>query len=155
MAGRQECAAHHNAEHDGLRSGLLRRFGQSFETILNIFRDSLQSLASGLRSGGDFLDVGEGVGIAGFFAKFFKKWIDLRKNKEHFAATAGLQKKFFVERPMQHEGRGHVPIAAYLAQPRVLLAGKRIHNFDELVCVLWPEFHRKPVSCFAHLRFAA
>jgi len=73
-----------------LRSSLLCRLGQRFEAILDIFRDSFQSLAGGLRPSGYFLDVGEGVGIVGFLAKFFEEGIDLGKNKKHLAAAAGL-----------------------------------------------------------------
>src|ERR1700687_6418034 len=81
-----------------LRSGLLRWLGQCFAAILNILRNAFQPLAGGLRSGGYFLDVGEGVGIVGFLAKFFKERIDLGENEEHFAAAARLQKESFVER---------------------------------------------------------
>src|SRR5467141_3950410 len=116
-----------------LRSGLFRRFGQRLAAILNILRDALQTPAGGFRPGGYFFYIGEGVGIIGFLSKLFEERMDLGENEEHFSATARLKKEFFIERALQHEGRSHIPIAAHLAKPSVFLAGKRIHNFDELV----------------------
>src|SRR5713101_3005704 len=138
-----------------LRSSLLRLLGQRFAAILNIFRDALQTLAGQFRSGGYFLDVGEGVRIVRLLAKFFEEGIDLGENEEHFSAATRLQKEVFVERALQHEGRSHIPITTHLAKPSIFLAGKRIHNFDELVGALRPEFRREPVSSLSHLRFAA
>src|ERR1700674_591705 len=125
-----------------LRSALLRRLGQRFAPILNILRNAFQTLAGGSRPGGYFFDISEGVGIVGFLSKFFEERSDLGENEEHFSATARLQKEFFMERAVHHEGRSHIPIAAHLAKPGVLLAGKRIHNFDALVGALRPEFCR-------------
>src|SRR5882762_1624100 len=136
-----------------LRSALLRRLGQRFAAILNILQDAFQTLAGGFRSRGYFLDVGKGVGIVGFLSKFFEKRMDLCENEEHFSATARLQKEFFVERAVQHEGRSHIPIAAYLAKPGIFLTGKRIHNLYQLVSAARPEIHREPVSSLTHLRF--
>src|SRR6266404_1867818 len=79
--------------------------------------------------------------------------MDLGENEEHFSATARLQKEFFVERAVQHEGRSHIPIAAYLAKPGIFLTGKRIHNLYQLVSAPRPEIHREPVSSLTHLRF--
>src|ERR1039458_3656730 len=90
-----------------------------------------------------------------FPANFFKKWSDLGENEKHFAAAAGLQKKLFVERPVQHERRNHIPIAPDLAKPGVFLAGKRVGDFQEISGALRPELRPKPTSCLAHLRFAA
>src|SRR5437588_10241459 len=125
-----------------LRSALFRRFGQRLAAILNILRDAFQTLAGGFRSRGYFLDVGKGVGIIGFLSKFFEERMDLSENEEHFSATARLQKEFFVERAVHYEGRSHIPIAAHLAKPGIFLTGKQIHNFDELVGALRPEFRR-------------
>src|ERR1700675_1895995 len=137
------------------RSALPCRLGERFAAILNILQDALQTLARQFRSRGYFLNVGKGIGIIGFRSKFLEERMDLGENKEHFAATARLQKKFFVERAVHHERRSHIQIAADLAKPGVFLAGKRIHNFDELVCALRPEFCRQPVSSLSHLLFAA
>src|ERR1700675_1747245 len=102
-----------------LRSALLRRLGQRFAAILNILRDAFQTLAGGFRSGDYFFDIGECIGVVGFRSKFFEKRMDLGENEEHFSATARLQKEFFMERAVHHEGRSHIPIAANLAKPGV------------------------------------
>src|ERR1700681_467941 len=87
------------------RSALLCRLGERFATILNMMQDALQTLARQFRSRGYFLNVGKGIGIVGFRSKFLEERMDLGENKEHFAATARLQKKFFVERAVPHERR--------------------------------------------------
>src|SRR5271155_3613143 len=138
-----------------LRSALLRRFGQRFAALLNILRDALQAPASDLRPGNYFLDVAEGIGIVGLLAKFLNEGMDLGENEEHFAATARLQKEFFIERAVEHERRSHIPIAAHLSNPCALLAGQRTRNLYQLIGALRPEFRRKPVPRFAHFRLAA
>src|SRR5271155_1106782 len=138
-----------------LRSALLRRFGQRFAALLNILRDALQAPASDLRPGNYFLDVAEGIGIVGLLAKFLNEGMDLGENEEHFAATARLQKEFFIERAVEHERRSHIPIAAHLSNPCTLLARQRTRNLYQLIGSLRPEFRRKPVPRFAHFRLAA
>src|SRR6267154_5983078 len=112
---------HRTTKISRLRSGLLPLLGLCFAAILNVFQDAFQTLAGQLRSGSYFLDVCEGVGIVGLLAKFFEERIDLGENEEHFSATARLQKEVFVKRAVQHEERSHIPVAAHLAKPCVLL----------------------------------
>src|SRR5271163_1735786 len=87
-----------NASSDGRPAlALLCRFSHRLETILDVLRYALKIFASGLGSRGYLFDMRKGIRIICLFAKFFKKRMNFSENKEHFAATTGLQKKFFVK----------------------------------------------------------
>lgn len=111
----------------GSTSGLgrwLMRLGQLFAAVFHILRDLLQALAGSLRSGRNLLDMQKQVGIIQLLANLFQEGFDLGENKKHFAAAAGLHKELFVERALQNERSRHIPVAGYLAQPRIFLTAK-------------------------------
>src|ERR1039457_2732690 len=84
--------------------------GLGFVAILNILQDAIQAFARHFRPGRNFLDVGKSVWIACLLTKLRQERIDFPKNKKHFAAAAGLKKKFFVERAVNDKRRRHIPI---------------------------------------------
>src|SRR5208282_6458336 len=86
-----------------------------------------------------FLDSSEHLRIANFFAQFFEKRMNLRKHDEHFPAYGGLEEQICTQRAVQHERRGHAPIAAHLAQPIVLLRPRSKRDLHEVVGASRPE----------------
>ena len=77
-----------------------------------------------------------------------------RQQKIHFAANRRLEEHFFVQDSLEHERRGHAPVAAYLTEPIVFLPTQVAGNFYEVFRILGPELGEPPVARFAHFRLA-
>src|SRR5580704_13312772 len=112
-----------------------------------------QSFRPSLRSHNYLLHVAVNLWVLCFFTKFLQEGLNLGKDEKHLPRETAFEKQFPIERPMQDERRGHLPVSAHLTHPGVFLATEGGGDLHDFIGGIGPET-QPPVSCFAKFGFA-
>jgi hypothetical protein len=78
----------------------------------------------------ELFHVAKDCWILHLFAQLFQEGLNLSEEDKHLTGKAGLEKQFAIQRSVQHEGSGHLPVSARLAKPGIFLGSQRGCDFQ-------------------------